>query len=222
MPAVLALDAALSVGTVAVLDGTRLLAERAVPMKGAHEERLLPAVLAALAEAGIAPRELSRVVCGGGPGSFTSLRIAASIAKGIATGSGAVLSAVSSHALVIAGAEPGALPAGRYLVVTDALRGECFVSLVTVAGGGRVVTVGAGRRLAADAVAAAALEAGAQVAGPGQAHDLSPHARGVARLWELPGAIADVDLDRWEPDYGRLAEAQVKWEATHGRPLPAT
>ena len=28
-----------------------------------------------------------------------------------------------------------------------------------------------------------------------------------------------VDLDAWEPSYGRLAEAQVKWEAAHGRPL---
>jgi tRNA threonylcarbamoyladenosine biosynthesis protein TsaB len=30
-----------------------------------------------------------------------------------------------------------------------------------------------------------------------------------------------VDLERWEPSYGRLAEAQVKWEAAHGRPLKA-
>jgi tRNA threonylcarbamoyladenosine biosynthesis protein TsaB len=28
-----------------------------------------------------------------------------------------------------------------------------------------------------------------------------------------------VSLDAWEPAYGRLAEAQVKWEAAHGRPL---
>ena len=50
-------------------------------------------------------------------------------------------------------------------------------------------------------------------------------------FWESPAppeakffwaSFDRVDLDRWEPDYGRLAEAQVKWEATHGRPLPAT
>jgi tRNA threonylcarbamoyladenosine biosynthesis protein TsaB len=28
-----------------------------------------------------------------------------------------------------------------------------------------------------------------------------------------------VNLASWEPDYGRLAEAQVRWEAAHGRPL---
>jgi tRNA threonylcarbamoyladenosine biosynthesis protein TsaB len=27
-------------------------------------------------------------------------------------------------------------------------------------------------------------------------------------------------LDQWEPGYGRLAEAQVQWEARHGVPLP--
>jgi tRNA threonylcarbamoyladenosine biosynthesis protein TsaB len=29
------------------------------------------------------------------------------------------------------------------------------------------------------------------------------------------------DLATWEPNYGRLAEAQVKWEAAHGRALTA-
>jgi tRNA threonylcarbamoyladenosine biosynthesis protein TsaB len=31
--------------------------------------------------------------------------------------------------------------------------------------------------------------------------------------------VHPVALDTWEPAYGRLAEAQVKWEAAHGRPL---
>jgi tRNA threonylcarbamoyladenosine biosynthesis protein TsaB len=30
-----------------------------------------------------------------------------------------------------------------------------------------------------------------------------------------------VDLASWEPTYGRLAEAQVKWEKAAGRPLTA-
>ena len=32
-------------------------------------------------------------------------------------------------------------------------------------------------------------------------------------------AAGPVSLDKWEPAYGRLAEAQVKWEAAHGRAL---
>ena len=94
--ALLALDGALSVGTVAVIDGARVLAESTVPMKGVHEERLLPAVHDALARAGVEPLAIDGVVCGAGPGSFTSLRIAASIAKGYAMGVGVPLYAVSS------------------------------------------------------------------------------------------------------------------------------
>ena len=220
MPFVLAIDGSLSVGTVAVLDGAHVRAERTVAMKGVHEERLFPAVLDAVTAAGGSLRGVTTVVCGAGPGSFTSLRIAAALAKGIAAGAGATLAAVSSHALVIAGAAPG-VGEGRYLVVTDALRGECFATLIVVDGAGVIREIGATGRIASDAAAGRAAERGATIAGPGRALDLAPHARGVARLLDMPGAIERVDLDRWEPDYGRLAEAQVKWEAAHGRPLPA-
>ena len=76
----LAIDASTYRGTVAVLRGARVLAEREVAMKGADAERLMPAVADALAEADVAIDALARVVCGQGPGSFTSLRIAGAIA----------------------------------------------------------------------------------------------------------------------------------------------
>jgi tRNA threonylcarbamoyladenosine biosynthesis protein TsaB len=49
--------------------------------------------------------------------------------------------------------------------------------------------------------------------------EAAPHARGAAVLLDEILAHGRVSLDTWEPDYGRLAEAQVKWEAAHGRPL---
>jgi tRNA threonylcarbamoyladenosine biosynthesis protein TsaB len=58
--------------------------------------------------------------------------------------------------------------------------------------------------------------------GPGQPeHSVDPHARAAARLSALIDATPAADLAGWEPAYGRLAEAQVKWEAAHGRPLAA-
>ncbi|MFL5605649.1 MAG: hypothetical protein ACJ8AD_04315, partial [Gemmatimonadaceae bacterium] len=51
------------------------------------------------------------------------------------------------------------------------------------------------------------------------AHTVVPHAAAAALLTNLIGATAPADLAGWEPAYGRLAEAQVKWEAAHGRPL---
>ena len=47
-----------------------------------------------------------------------------------------------------------------------------------------------------------------------------PRANGVARIEGLLAARGPVDVRSWEPAYGRLAEAQVRWESAHGRPLP--
>lgn len=212
----LALDASTYTGTVAVLDGAEVLAQAEVAMRGRDEERLMPAVAAALATAGVGPRDLGRVVCGDGPGSFTSLRIAGGIAKGIALAGGHPLFAVSTAALVATGAP---LPAGRYLVVLDAMRGDVYATAVDVPDTGPIVessTV----VVAAEQAAREAVAAGRTLAGPSVALVAHPHARGVARLATLLGE--PVSVDRWEPRYGRLAEAQVKWEAAHGRPLPAS
>ena len=50
---------------------------------------------------------------------------------------------------------------------------------------------------------------------------VDPSAAAAARLTELIDATPAADLAAWEPAYGRLAEAQVKWEAAHGRSLEA-
>ena len=125
----LALDASPYTGTVAVVRNGVVVASAETAMRGEREERLMPAVAATMAAAEVTPSELGLVVCGAGPGSFTSLRIAASIAKGIAFAQEVPLHAASSLALMVAGAEP-ALAEGRYLAVLDALRGEAYVPLV--------------------------------------------------------------------------------------------
>ena len=98
----------------------------------------MPAVADVLRGAGGKVADVARVVCGGGPGSFTSLRIAASIAKGIAHARELSLHAVSSLWLVAAGARP-ALEPGEYLAVLDAMRGEWFTAPMLVGPDGSVV-----------------------------------------------------------------------------------
>jgi len=218
----LAIDASTYRGTVAVLRGERVVAEAEAAMRGEREERLMPAVADTLARAGVSPRDLDQVVCGEGPGSFTSLRIAGAIAKGIATAAGLPLYAVSSLFL-IAGAARTELAEGAYLCVLDAMRGECYATDVYVAAGGVVIHETSARLVKpADFDYERSFEKriiGAGVAGVDV--EAWPHARGVAAdLLRLSGE-PPVALDGWEPSYGRLAEAQVKWEAAHGRPLPA-
>jgi len=217
----LALDASTYVGSVAVLDGDRVLAQATVAMKGAEHERLMPSIVGALQRGGVDVDQIGRVVCGEGPGSFTSLRIAGAIAKGIARGVGIPLYAISSMALIVAGA---GLAPGRYLVVVDALRGEAYVALYDVHLGGTVDEIERARLVQASDVDVLAGDYGAQLVGP--AEDLvskvaSPNAAAVASLSDWLERRGAVDLATWEPAYGRLAEAQVRWETAHGRPLPA-
>jgi tRNA threonylcarbamoyladenosine biosynthesis protein TsaB len=217
-PLTLALDAATYTGSVALFEGRALVGEREAAMRGAEEERLMPAVAELLRDTGATPGDVGTMVCGGGPGSFTSLRIAAAIGKGIASAREIPMHTVSSLWLVPAGARPAFAP-GEYVVVLDAMRGEWFAAPVLVDEQGR-----AGPPSPWTLTATAALEAraaaGARVVGPAPFGGHLPHARGVGQWYGAGLALGDpVSLDGWEPDYGRKAQAQVTWEAAHGRPL---
>jgi tRNA threonylcarbamoyladenosine biosynthesis protein TsaB len=121
---------------------------------------------------------------------------------------------VSSLALVVAS---NTRPAGRYLAALDAMRGEWYTQLFDVGGDGVVREAGERDRVPNDALSSHAASLGATAIGAGLAIDAAPHARGIVR--GHPSLVRPVDLAHWEPDYGRLAEAQVKWEAAHGRSL---
>jgi tRNA threonylcarbamoyladenosine biosynthesis protein TsaB len=211
----LAIDASTYVGTVALVEGATILAVGEAGMRGAEEERLMPAVDAVFAAAGVQPRELAGIVCGGGPGSFTPLRIAASIAKGIASARGVPLFAVPSLALIAAESRAGAR---RVVAALDAMRGEFYVAAAELDDTGQVVALGPVRREPSGALEQVAIELGGLLTGPESVPPTRPHARGVVRARAL---IQRVDLDGWEPFYGRLAEAQVRWEEAQGRRLDA-
>lgn len=214
----LALDAAAGPGTIALLRDGAVIAEREVEMRSALEERYFPAVLAVLETAAVSARDLSAVIAGAGPGSFTALRVVGAVAKGLCEGLGLPLFAVPSLALIPAGA---GVADGRYLATLDALRGERYAALVTIGAGGVVVAHEPLGLVAAASIGARAAGLGATPIGPDEPTVAAPHARGAARALALIGAGGPADLASWEPVYGRLAEAQVKWEAAHGRPLMA-
>jgi len=217
----LAIDASTYVGTVAVWRGETRVAEGEALMRGVEEERLMPAVVATRAKGGAALRDVTRVVCGGGPGSFTSLRIAAAIGKGIVTGAAgrANLHAVPSLALIV-GANADRLEPGRYLVLLDAMRDERYAQLVRLSEDRRVIAEADVTRLPVGEVASACERYGAQAIGPAEMLEGTPHARGALAVAGAWSSLPAISLNDWEPTYGRLAEAQVKWETAHGRSLP--
>jgi len=213
----LAIDASTYGGTVAVLRDVTVVAERDVAMRGEREERLMPAVADALSAAGAAVDDLEAVACGGGPGSFTSLRIAASIAKGIAWARRIPLLVAPSPLLIIAGADPP-LPAGRYIAVLDAMRGDVFGLETRLEDNGRLTEVGHSWCASHDEASRRASAGGATLVGPAEALALRPRARGFLGIC-ASGLALPVEVSTWEPEYGRKAEAQVRWEAAHGRAL---
>jgi len=214
----LALDASTYAGTVCVARDRDILAARTVAMRDRRSERLMPAVAEALAEAGVPARGIDRVVCGAGPGSFTSLRIAGAIAKGVATATDRPLYPVSSLALMVAAAEPP-LDAGEYVATLDALRGETYAATCVVGQAGDVSEVGP--VMLVDAAGLEELQRTARgLVGEGRRVRGAPDARGVVRVSALIERAGPADIHRWEPEYGRIAEAQRRWEAVHGQVLP--
>jgi tRNA threonylcarbamoyladenosine biosynthesis protein TsaB len=221
----LALEGSTYAGSAVLLRGNRVIAERTlvdsgIPSKDGREERVLPSVAECLKDAGVRAGEIARVVCGAGPGSFTSLRISASVAKGIAVGVGCPMYAVSSLLLSVAGAG-NPLGVGLYVSVLPAMRGDWFALLVDVGANGSMEPEGAASIIGGTELSQLAAQRSARLIGPGQTIDARPHARGVAKLLDQIVNAGTVSVETWEPDYGRPAEAQVKWEAMHGRPLGA-
>jgi tRNA threonylcarbamoyladenosine biosynthesis protein TsaB len=214
----LAIDASTYGGSVCLAHGRKVIAARDVAMRDSQRERLMPAVREALAEAELDASGVDRIVCGSGPGSFTSLRIAAAIGKGLAMAAGKPLYAVSSLALMVGAVDPP-LPRGEYVATLDALRGEYYMAACTVDERGDVVEATA--VALADASDLDGLErAGRTLIGERGRVRAVPNARGVVRVEPLLDRDGPANLARWEPDYGRVAEAQRRWEAAHGRAMP--
>ncbi len=127
----LAVETATPLGSVAVWRNGLVL-EQTLRIQGAHSERVLPAIDHALEVTQTAPDELTALVVGSGPGSFTGVRVAASLAKGWAKARGTPLFAYSSLAAVAAGV--GGL--GPVCAMFDAKRGEVYAACYEMSGDG--------------------------------------------------------------------------------------
>jgi len=163
---ILGLDTCLSVCSVAVLDGGRVVASAREVMARGHQERLAPMVRDVIAEAGLPFERLERIAATVGPGSFTGLRVGIAFAKGLAlaldrptVGIG-TLEALAAEAdgLVFAAidARRGQLylqgfEAGRALMAPDALTAENAAARIAELSQGRpFALVGSGAPLLAD------------------------------------------------------------------------
>jgi len=97
----LALDTSSLACTVAVRIGDQLV-ERHEEKPREHTRLLMPMIREVLDEVGVGLADLDGIVLGNGPGSFIGMRIAASVAQGLAFGANLKIIPVSSLAAVAA------------------------------------------------------------------------------------------------------------------------
>jgi len=90
-----------------------------------------------LKELKLSPKEISRVIVGTGPGSFTGVRIGVSLAKSFCQLTGAELFSVRSYFLGLNEYERGVY----YIPVIPSTRTECYASLFLVDEEGKIKTI---------------------------------------------------------------------------------
>ena len=231
----LAIETATDLGSVAVGEPGRVVSEVLFGDRR-HASDLTPAVEETLRLAGATFGDLGGIVVANGPGSFTGLRIGVATAKGILRVHGG-LALRTAPSLLAAAWAAHRFAAGPVAALYDALRGDVFGAVYGLDDRGvtelvapacfpvaelaqrspvaPVVAVGDGAALYADEVRR---WTGRDAVGPPAG---APRASALLELLAVErGTVPVDDPELFEPKYGRLAAAQARWEAKHGRPLP--
>lgn len=123
---ILAIETSTYSGSIAIVEENAILGEYYFNIGPVHTEKLVPSIEWLLSEVGIDKSDLSGVAVSLGPGSFTSLRVGLSTAKGICYSLGIPLVGVSSLkalAMNLPFAPCNICP------VMDARKGEVFAAL---------------------------------------------------------------------------------------------
>jgi N6-L-threonylcarbamoyladenine synthase len=123
---------ALAIGRIEADRSPEVVLERDFEAPRASLSRLLPEVQEALSRAGCSKSDISGVVVGRGPGSFTGVRIGVATAKGLAHALGVPLWGVGTLDAI---AWRHAEHEGLLGVVGDAMRGEVYPALFDISGG---------------------------------------------------------------------------------------
>lgn len=219
-----AIDAATDRLSVAADRDSGPMEERVLHGARRHAGALLGQVDEVLGTVGAARADITLVAVANGPGSFTGLRVAFAAAKAIARDGVTLLTAPSLLLRAAAAAAPGQ----AVLAISSALRGEVYAGVWRFEPPSRIIPLFAPRAIGLSDLPS--LPSFDQAVGDGPPDVVAalgitdpgpPSATVLLRLIGVEGGAVPIqDPALFEPEYGRPAEAQAKWEREHGRPLP--
>jgi tRNA threonylcarbamoyladenosine biosynthesis protein TsaB len=138
---VLAIDTATESCSAALLCDGRVSMRERPPGRG-HAEHILCMADELLAQAGVSVRSLSAIAFGRGPGAFTGIRLAASIAQGLAFGAGLPVVPVSDLRALAQRALETDPALTRVLACLDARMGEVYWACFERAADGLATPIG--------------------------------------------------------------------------------
>ena len=121
--AVLAFETSTAQGSVAVVEGEKVLASRTWLRDRSHSELLTAEIEAVLAESNLKPNSLRALAIGHGPGSFTGLRVAVNAAKSLGYALNLKTYSFDTHTILANGVERTDLPV---LVLINAQKNAFF------------------------------------------------------------------------------------------------
>ncbi len=233
----LAIDSATTRLTVAVSRGDDAI-ERHIDGPRRHANEILALIDELLTAIDARINQIDHVITGDGPGSFTGLRVAASVAKAITWGRGDARwsSAPSLLARAMAAARGSDVRPVTVLALSDALRGELYAGCWRFDDAAVTLVGPSPRAIKPESLASLGPVQAVIGSIPEQLIDVVrattrvepivgeaglPDARDLIALADIRGGLEGIrDRAAWQPDYGRPAEAQAVWERKFGRPLP--
>ena len=231
---ILGIDTSTVVSSVAIASNDKLLAEITIQTRHTHSETLMPHIQQVLNLAGVKKEALDGVAVSIGPGSFTGLRIGLATAKGLAYALQCpLLGCLTLEALAYHFMVPGVLIG----TLMDAQKGNAYIAFYAWENGKLAEKLPICVRSMPEILKYAASLQGPvvltgdlvqkewkgkddlplhiQLAAP---HLCMPRAANVALLGlgRLQKGEEDNLMDL-EPFYVRRSEAEVLWEARHGK-----
>ncbi len=158
---ILAIETSSRIGSVALARGDELLAEAAFSAPLKHSAEIFPAVSDLLGRFEQKPDQIEQVYISAGPGSFTGLRIAVTVARTMHLATGVQIVSVDTLDVVAAnvisltdGDDPAEMPQAatheRVGTIVDAKRGQFFVAVYERGQAGTDHRVGAWTKVVPD------------------------------------------------------------------------